>query len=280
MRKRYHRAVSIGCLLSLVPLVGTSAWAAGSHAGDSGTATKEKSAKKACVKGDFKAGIDILGDLYVDTGNPTYLFNQGRCYEQNHRLEEAIDRFREYLRKSEHATEEDKAAAKSHIAECEALLVKEGRTIAPPPSDSTVPGGTTSTVSSPPPPNSAEPHVTMMVGIPVAAEPEGRGLRIAGVLTAAAGVCLVGAGVAFTVKERSLTDAINTKFSRSKESSRASYETLGYVSYGIGAAAIVGGATLYYLGWRSAKHESTASVIVALPAVTPESMALVMQGSF
>ena len=56
--------------------------------------SKEKTAKKACATGDFHKGIDILGDLFVTTNDPNHVYNQGRCYEQNRRLDDAIDRFR------------------------------------------------------------------------------------------------------------------------------------------------------------------------------------------
>jgi hypothetical protein len=29
--------------------------------------------------------VEILAGLYVDTNDPTYIFNQGRCFEQTHR---------------------------------------------------------------------------------------------------------------------------------------------------------------------------------------------------
>jgi glutamine amidotransferase-like uncharacterized protein len=44
------------------------------------------------------------------------LFNQGCCFEQNNRYEEAIARFREYLRKATDASAADKAVVVKHIA--------------------------------------------------------------------------------------------------------------------------------------------------------------------
>jgi hypothetical protein len=46
---------------------------------------KEKAAKKACLAGDAAKGVEILAGLYVDTNDPTCIFNQGRCFEQTHR---------------------------------------------------------------------------------------------------------------------------------------------------------------------------------------------------
>ena len=50
----------------------------------------DKQAMKACLSGDYQKGVSILADLFVETGDATYLWNQGRCYEQNHRYEDAI----------------------------------------------------------------------------------------------------------------------------------------------------------------------------------------------
>jgi hypothetical protein len=236
---------------------------------------KEKAAKKACVTGDVKTGIDILGDLYVDTADATYVFNQGRCYEQNRRLEDAIDRFREYLRKIPDAPAKDKAEANAHIADCEALLAKQtGRTTAPAPQAPPQP------ILAAVPPAQVQPPLAVVPAQTLVPRSDGRGLRIAGAITTAAGICAVGTGVILASKERSLTNEINAKYSQSKESTRASYESWGYVTYGVGAAAMVGGAVLYYLGWRSGQAGSASTGMSLLPTLIPDGMTLVMQGSY
>jgi hypothetical protein len=89
-----------------------------------GRDSKERAAKKACLKGDPEKGVGILTDLFVDTGELTYIFNQGRCFEQNRRYEDAIGRFREYLIKGDKLNAEDKAEAEKHIAACQSYLGK------------------------------------------------------------------------------------------------------------------------------------------------------------
>ena len=49
--------------------------------------------------GDSKKGVEILADLYLNTNDPNYIYNQGRCFEQNGENEKAILRFQEYQRK-------------------------------------------------------------------------------------------------------------------------------------------------------------------------------------
>jgi hypothetical protein len=84
--------------------------------------SREKAARKACLTGDYHRGVEILADLFVDSEDITYIFNQGRCYQQNHRWQEALDRFSEYQRKSSKLPETDKAEVEAHIADCKAHL--------------------------------------------------------------------------------------------------------------------------------------------------------------
>jgi hypothetical protein len=84
----------------------------------------EKQARKACLSGDYVKGVSILAELFVDSGDATYLYNQGRCYEQNVRYVEAAERFKEYLRKAPKLTADDKAEVDKHIADCEATIAK------------------------------------------------------------------------------------------------------------------------------------------------------------
>lgn len=101
-------------LLSLGLISAQGAWAASSKAKAS-----EKTARKACLSGDYTKGVSILSELFVDTGNPIYLFNQARCYEQNLRYAEAAERFKEYLRKAPDLGDREKADVERRIADCE-----------------------------------------------------------------------------------------------------------------------------------------------------------------
>src|ERR1019366_6787895 len=90
------------------------------------TDVTERAAKTACLAGDYAKGIAILSELYVSTNDASFLFNQGRCLEQNHRYEDAISRFREYLRVGKQISRTDKADAQKHIADCQELHSKQG----------------------------------------------------------------------------------------------------------------------------------------------------------
>ena len=104
-----------------------------------------RAAKRACLTGDPAKGVELLTDLYIESNDPIYIFNQGRCYEQNNRYKDAIGRFREYLRKAKDASQADRSDAEKHIADCRALLHeespsepgREGTTTAAPKSEAT-----------------------------------------------------------------------------------------------------------------------------------------------
>ena len=80
---------------------------------------RELDAKKSCLGGHPDRGIELLAELYAETNDPTYIYNQGRCFEQNGRTTEAVTRFREYLRKATAASADERAQLEKHIAELE-----------------------------------------------------------------------------------------------------------------------------------------------------------------
>ena len=100
-------------------------------AGDS-LETKERAARKACLLGDVKAGTEILADLYLDTKDATHIYNQGRCFEQNGQNEQAVLRFREYLRKAQNLSPADSAAVQKKIDDLQAASDHRGAPAASP----------------------------------------------------------------------------------------------------------------------------------------------------
>jgi tetratricopeptide (TPR) repeat protein len=97
---------------------------AGQQASAAKPQAKERAAKKACLSGDYVKGVAILAELYVDTNDQNFLFNQGRCYEQSIKFSEAAERFKEYLRKAPNLSDSEKAVVDKHIADCEAAAAK------------------------------------------------------------------------------------------------------------------------------------------------------------
>jgi hypothetical protein len=235
-------------------------------------AAREKAAKKACATGDFAKGVDILADLYVESSDISWVYNQGRCYQQNNRWEQAISRFREYLRKAKDISESDRAETESQIADCEQSMGKTSQ-VAPPPV------AATPIVSDSPP--EARPRVAESAASTVSSTPEpqpsdtnkGKGLRVAGIISAAVGVAAVGTGVGLALKANSLSAA---DYSRSREDQRSSLKTWSMVGYGVGAAAIATGVVLYVVG-RPGEQSSS---VAFLPVVAPDGASVLLNGRF
>jgi len=235
-------------------------------------AAREKAAKKACAMGDFQKGADLLTDLYVETDDPTFVYNQGRCYQQNNRWEPAISRFQEFLRKAKNLSDSDRAETERQIADCEKSMGKTAQ-VNPTPVASPPPVLITQ-VETPHPSPQPTPVETTTQPMPQSSDgSRGKGLRVGGIIAATVGVAAIGAGVGLALKANGLSKA---DYSKSREDERASLKTWSLVSYGVGAAAIATGAVLYIVGWPS---EQSSSVAV-LPAIAPDGASVLLRGRF
>lgn len=94
MINRTRIACTAALLTVAVSVFPAIAVAKGGSSAAKGRDSKEREARQACLEGNYAKGVTLLTDLFLDTGDPTYLFNQGRCYQQNERYPEAINRFR------------------------------------------------------------------------------------------------------------------------------------------------------------------------------------------
>jgi hypothetical protein len=226
-------------MLSFLTLQATPALAAGKKA--QGTQAQERAARKACLNGDYTKGVAILSELFVDTKDPTFLFNQGRCFEQNHRYEDALSRFEEYLRAAQGKLDAaDQAAAEKHIADCRDRL---------PPDQSSKSQASAPQPFVPSPPMPAAPPVPTSTPEPSAsipAQPEappphsGSGLRVAGIVTVSVGVAAAVAGVLLNLKVNAMVKDMDTTVGNyeSRNSDRKTYQTMAWIGYGAGAACV------------------------------------------
>jgi hypothetical protein len=212
---------------------------------------KERAAKKACLNGDPVKGVEILTDLYVDTNDPNYLFNQGRCYEQNGRCEDAIIRFREYLRK---AGSEGQAEAQKHISECESLLAQKRL-------EQVTPPAALATGASPPASAPAATVSSTGVVSETKAGQSGRRLRIAGVATMAVGGAALVTGLVLNLQHNSAVADLKDEYAGDTADSLQTYKVLSVLGYAGGAACLVGGITLYWLGYRGGQTMVAPSVV-------------------
>ena len=255
---------------------------------------KERAARTACLAGDYARGATILSELFVETKDPNYIYNQGRCFEQNAHYQEAIARFQEYLRVGQDVSEKDKVEAKKHVAECQDMVAKQSghQEITAPPAPATpasmaqvprVRPGIAQEPARPAPSLSAVPTDFTQTPLAPASSPvgsHGSGLRIAGIATASVGGAALVTGTILNIKVNSMASDFQTPngYTPSKESSRASYETVGWISYGVGAACVATGAILYVLGLRSGAN--SLSSVALLPEFAPSRGAVILKGAF
>jgi hypothetical protein len=247
---------------------------------------KERAAKTACLSGDYAKGVALLAELYVSTNEVTYLFNQGRCFEQNGKYEEAIVRFREYQLKNSDAGNALDESAEKHIANCQAVLDKQkpAAPVVPAAPAAAAPSAlATAQSESKAPAVEAKPDARVEITESAPQGTPGRGLRIAGISAAVIGVGGIATGVILNLKANSLAKNLEaasgsstTLYSRSTESSRSTYQTLGWVAYGAGAACLAGGAVLYLLGHSQGQNAQVAFV----PAVGAGHVGAALQGAF
>jgi hypothetical protein len=228
----------------------------------------ELMARKACAEGDFKKGVSILADIYVRSKEPTHIFNQGRCYEQNHQWISAIDRFREYLRKAPRLPPDEVKDTDAHIAECKRLLDEEEARNAPPPVPSPAPYPPPQPVPNPEPPQPASPPV-----VPPEHAPAGPGgaLRTTGIIVGSVGVAAVATGALLNLKANQLANDGDA-------SGQKSYQNGSVACYGVGGAAVAAGVILYWMGHQA--HGRASTDVALLPTWTPGGAALAIRGGF
>lgn len=135
--------------------------------------SREKEARKDCLSGKSDAGIAILAELFAETKDTVYVHNQARCFQQATRFDEAIYRFREYLRIAKNLSAEERAEVDKHIAECQAGLVEqEKRTGAarpvPQPTPTAAPAAIASSAATPP----SQAFVAVPPALDLTAKPE------------------------------------------------------------------------------------------------------------
>jgi hypothetical protein len=262
---------------------------------------REIEARKDCLVGQVEAGAAILAGLFAETGNPNFIYNQARCYEQNSRPDEAISRFREYLRVAGNLGAEEKADVERHIAECrgmQAELEQRQRNAAPalpaaplPPPPNAVPPAAWPAVAQPPLPTTPAgypPPADAMVAMPStpAAPPVGSdsGLRTWGIVVGSVGVAAVGAGVAFSLLTKSTqgqveSDGRRNVFDPDKYSRGQTYASLQWVGYGVGAVAIAAGALMMFARGTTSQPGG-GQQLALVPAVGSGQAGLSLQGGF
>lgn len=116
------------------------------------------------------------------------------------------------------------------------------------------------------------------------ASSSGQALKLSGIVTAGVGVASLGVGAYFGLDASSSKSELedlrnNGKYGHQLDEDRDSSAALFYVFTGVGAAALVGGGVLYYLGSQGDEADADSSIAVA-PIVTDTSASIWCTGRF
>jgi len=251
---------------------------------------RARQGKQLYKEGQYEDAAKVFSSLSVEyPDNHAFTRNLGACYYHLRRPEPAISNLREYLNRKGDIAKEDRTEVEGWIAEMEKVRDQAAAAgsvvpvvVAAPPSPAalapaTVAAATALPVATAPiaPAPAAE---TVASGPAPATTSDGRTLRIAGMATGAAGLVAIGTGIYFYTRATSLSDKItNSKNSSASDfASGKSAETMQWVFYSVGVAALATGSILYYLGWRDASPGQTAIAPMAGPGLA----GIAAQGAF
>ena len=219
---------------------------------------RPREAKAACAAGEIQKGIRLLADLYADTEDLTWVYNQGRCYQQNGWADEAIERFQEYLRRAADITPAERAEVEQFIAELEQRRQRREpdiKTLTPP--------------SVPAAPVAVQP-------LPPAPDPLDRRLTIGAITLGGVAVAGIVGGLVFGARVNSLEDEVESWNAtrtedkvpyadyRSREQSARRNAIAQWASYSVGALALAGSGACLYLKLRRQQAEPALALSPAL----------------
>jgi tetratricopeptide (TPR) repeat protein len=282
---RFSLAIATGSALCLCfPIREGRALAAALAAKDS---AKAKQAQQFYKEGQYEDAAKIFTELSVEyPDKPAFTRNLGACYYYLHRPEPAISNLREYLDRGKNIAEKDRTEVEGWIAEMEklrdqtaaaAVVAAPPATITPAPAPVTPPPAVAPPM--PPAPVTA-PAVAAVETVPSSPDSPtaGHGMRIAGIACGAVGLASVGTAIYFYTRATSLSDTITKSNSPSASDyqSGKTAQTMQWVFYSVGAAALATGSVLYYLGRRAVQPDQTA----VAPMVGPGFAGLSAKGAF
>jgi tetratricopeptide (TPR) repeat protein len=205
---------------------------------------------------EYDLAITEFKRAYELSKLPLILFNIAQAYRLKGDVRQALAYYEDYLRLDPAAP--SRGQVEKRIEELERAIAEEDQKNQPPPPPITT---TPPVVTPPSPPVEPPPLVEEEVVSP------GRGLRIAGIATAGAGVALATTSVLFALKARGYYDEVSQLSddggqwspAQAEKLDRADRHKLTATLLGIGGgAAVIGGGVLYYLGWRAGRHAGVA----------------------
>lgn len=244
---------------------------------------------KAFDLGSYEEAVTEYMAAYRAKDDPALLYNIAQAHRLAGHASEALRFYKTYLARTPRVV--NRAEVETKIAELQKAVDQQKKTQNNLPPDQPIkPPVTPSPIDETP--AKPEPVPSPVVVQPPAATTKpidlnaGRTKRIAGIATAAVGVACLATGIAFSLLAKSLSDELtaldHTKmgtFDNGKDQTGHTDDILGGVFLGIGAAAVVAGATVLALGIKDGRavRRSRASF---LPAFSPHGASATVQVSF
>lgn len=185
--------------------------------------------QRAYDAGDYARAVDRWESSYQLSKEPGLLFNIGQAYRRASNCTRALSSYRQFV--ASDPTSDRRALADELVRELEPKC------------------GSSQQADSIKPPDT---HRTVITHA-------GRGLRVAGLVTAGGGAAIVVTGLLFGQRATAIGDDVSAACSpscdwsaqRDNDRRGRRYATIGYTLDGIGIAAIATGAVLYVIGKRN-----------------------------
>ncbi len=237
-------------------------------------------ARRACAAGRVEQGIELLAQIIAETGDANAVYNQARCYQGNGRAEQALTRFREYLRIAGPLLPRERQRIRRYLFELEREVeVRGSRREAFPPLPA--PPAPAPALQLPAVVTETAPPVVVASGAP-------RMLRIAAVTTAVLGLVPLGGAVYFGLQARRIEDELEQRratvspedFDRQfREGQRAT--TLQWVGCALGGTMFASAGVMYLLSRRAREPQGAESAAVTMaPLLSARGAGALVRGRF
>jgi tetratricopeptide (TPR) repeat protein len=229
-----------------------------------------KLGEKLYNRSDYEGALKQFEKAYQHSQRPAFVYNMARCFEFMGKLEQAIEHYERFLESKPKIAE----VIKSRIANLRKKLQesKPGETKPPTETKPTPRPPAGETKPSPTPERTPEPTPE-----PEPTPPPSRGARwmgITGWVLVGVGAASLIASIALGAKAASLSNDLEEASVadppkpyadwRDKEDQGETLEKMQFVTLGVGAAAVVGGAVLVFLDMRAERQQRSAWIAPTL----------------
>jgi tetratricopeptide (TPR) repeat protein len=236
--------------------------------------------KQAYEQAKYEEAYDNFKQAYVLSQQPALLYNIASALQGLRRPHDAAEALRSYVKQV--PGDPDRPAIEERIASLEdaqRLLDKDRAATEPKPQ---APAPAAEPLNPPAPTAPPAPVATSAAPSGTSAE-RGRTEERAGIGVAVSGGVLVVGGLVASLLAKGNSDAVaaasrsGAMFNPAQERAGHAEDVASYVLYGIGAAAVVGGAAVAIVGHRARRAAARAQLA---PAVAPGRAVLSVSGSF